>query len=200
MLPFLDTKGVTVHLSEFGLMWNTLHGWVSPATLDYINNKQQQLARPASSSDGSGAAQQQQQQQQDAEGGGDTQDAPEQVHVPPLAVVQQRTALANLLGQALLPVTQQLGVQTSEPEISKHLHALVRSFYMPGPLPALQAHQWQLLVSLLLGALAAWRLPALRPVFARGQGAGSKLGVMLAGVGCDLDRFMALLDLFELDV
>jgi hypothetical protein len=201
MLPFLDTKGVTVHLSEFGLMWNTLHGWVSPVTVDYVNNSQQQLTGTACRSSGtSNTAQQQQQQQQGEEDGQGMQNAQEQVHVPPLAVVQQRTALANLLGQALPLVTQQLGITSSKPEISKHLHALVRSFYMPGPLPALQAHQWQLLVSLLLGALSAWRLPALRPLFVRGQGAESKLGLMLSGVGCDVDRFMALLDLFELDV
>jgi hypothetical protein len=204
MLPFLDTKGVTVHLSEFGLMWNTLHGWVSPVTVDYVNHKQQQqqFAGAASSSTSSSNTfdATEQQQQHGAEDGQGPQNAQQQVHVPPLAVVQQRTALANLLSQALPLVTQQLGITSSQPEISKHLNALVRSFYMPGPLPALQAHQWQLLVSLLLGALSAWRLPALRPLFVRGQGADSKLGLMLSGVGCDVDRFMALLDLFELDV
>ncbi|WIA12114.1 hypothetical protein OEZ85_012188 [Tetradesmus obliquus] len=207
VLPFLDTRGVTVHLSEFGLMWNTLHGWVSPATVDYVNSRQQQQqsagsVHEASSSDDHSANQQQ--QQQDEEEDGQQQQQP---HVPPLAVVQQRTALANLLGQALPLVTQQLDIQPAAlPDISRHLHALVRSFYMPGPLPALQQHQWQLLVALLLGALSAWRLPGLRPLFNRaeqgqGQGGGEgKLGVLLAGLGSDVGRFMALLDLFELQV
>ncbi|KAF6256093.1 hypothetical protein COO60DRAFT_149014 [Scenedesmus sp. NREL 46B-D3] len=151
-------------------MWNTLHGWVSPATVAYVNNRQQQQQQPrgtagvaastASRSSGQGVEQQQQQQQQQQHcGASQEQPDEEQVHVPPLAVVQQRAALANLLGQALPAVVQQLGTQPALPEISKHLHALVRSFYMPGPLPALQAHQWQLLVALLLAALAAWRLP-----------------------------------------
>ncbi|WIA32251.1 hypothetical protein OEZ86_003098 [Tetradesmus obliquus] len=207
VLPFLDTRGVTVHLSEFGLMWNTLHGWVSPATVDYVNSRQQQQqsagsVHEASSSDDHSAYQQQ--QQQDEEEDGQQQQQP---HVLPLAVVQQRTALANLLGQALPLVTQQLDIQPAAlPDISRHLHALVRSFYMPGPLPALQQHQWQLLVALLLGALSAWRLPGLRPLFKRaeqgqGQGGGEgKLGVLLAGLGSDVGRFMALLDLFELQV
>jgi hypothetical protein len=51
---------------------------------------------------------------------------------------------------------------------------------------------------LMLGALAAWRLPGLRPVFRREQQAGSKLCVLLRGLSSDVDRFWALMDLFEL--
>jgi hypothetical protein len=202
MLPFLDTAGVTVHLSEFGLLWNTLHGWVSPATVAYVNNRQHELSATGSNSSEQSIHQQQQQGEQADVGSQEKQDEEQQqVHVPPLAVVQQRTALANLLGQALPLVTQQLGIQSLPlPEISKHLHALVRSFYMPGPLPALQAHQWQLLVALFLAALSAWQVPALRPLFVKGQAGDSRLAVMLHGLGSDVDRFMALLDLFELQV
>jgi hypothetical protein len=191
MMPFFDTKGITVTLSEFGLLWNTLHGWVSPSTVAYVADRRAAGA-DSSSSSSRGAV---------AESDGDTDSgasAAEQQRTESLPVLQQRIALVNLLTAALPAVTQHLGLPVSEAQISKHLTALVRTFYLPGPLPALQSRNWQLLLTLMLGALAAWQLPALRPVFRREQQAGSRLSVLLQDLGSDIDKFWALMDLFDL--
>jgi hypothetical protein len=185
-MPFFDTKGVTVSLSDFGLIWNQLHAWVSPGTVAYVGDRH---ASSSSSSSTNGVS----------SGNSVAAACAEQGPVS-MAVVQQRIALTNLLRAALPPVVQQLSITVPEAQISKQLTALVRSFYMSGPLPALQPRQWQLLVTLLLGALAAWRLPVLHPVFRRGQEGSSELGRLLQQLGSDLDRFWALMDLFQLQV
>eukprot|EP00775_Hariotina_reticulata_P001960 gene1960-2287_t len=113
--------------------------------------------------------------------------------------LQQRAAMASALAAALPAVVEQLGVLVPVSALDKQLQALVRSFFTPGPLPALQKRQWQLIVTLMLAALSAWRLPVLRPVFfGAGRAAGSRLGKLVVGLGSDLDKFGALLDFFEL--
>lgn len=170
VLPFLDTAGVTVHLSEFGLLWNTLHGWVTPAARDYVSGD-------SSCTDDDDAA--------DAQ-------------PPTMAAVQQRAALASHLACALPFVVEALGIRVSCTDLSRQLHALVRRYRMPGPVPALAAAHWAMLTALMLAALAPARLPALRPAFARTSAPGSVLDALLKRLGSDTDRFFALLDLFEL--
>jgi flagellar hook-length control protein FliK len=187
-LPFFDKTGVTVSISEYGAMWNQLSTWVSPATVAYVGRPQGAAAAAHA------AAAKQQPQEEEEEGGG--RSAPP----PPLVAVQQRTALINLLASAAPPVLEALQASVPQAQLAAQLSALVHTFAMAGPLPALQGRQWQLLVALLLGALSAWRLPALRPVFARQQQPdGGDLAALLVRLGSDVDRFWALLQLFELE-
>jgi hypothetical protein len=188
-LPFFDTAGVTVSLSEYGLIWNQLHAWITPATRAYVRQP------PASEGDAADAAAalQRSAEQQDA--------GPP----PPLAAVQQRAALVNLLVGAAPAVLEALQAAVPPAQLNKQLVAMVRSFRMAGPLPALQTRQWQLLLALLLGALSAWRLPVLQPVFVRppqqpcaaADGVdGGRLAGLLQQLGSDVDRFWSLMHLF----
>jgi hypothetical protein len=202
VLPFLDTSGVTVHLSEFGLLWSHLHNWVSPASLAYVNDRQADdgINSSVNSSDRRGDLPDGNNGTSAVASAADVIDIAGDV-TPSLVSVQQRAAMVSVLAAVLPHVVKQLGVKVPVSVLDKQLQVLVRSFVMPGPLPALQKRQWQLIVALMLAALSAWRLPVLRPVFfGPGRTAGSRLEQLVVGLGSDLDRFGALLDLFELQV
>jgi len=110
VLPFLDTSGVKVHLSEFGLLWSHLHSWVSPASLAYVNNRQADASSNSTSGRQNGLA-------DDITKGTSSSD-PSDVDVinvdgdvtPSLVVVQQRAAMVSVLAAALPHVVEQLGL------------------------------------------------------------------------------------------
>jgi hypothetical protein len=213
-VPFFSRpdKAIKVELSEFGLLWTSLNGWITAATRDYLfgpaggtltiggsssidsSSIQEAFVTAAAAGAGGasagGAA--------GVEGGGVVSEGKEE-EVPSLAETQARATMCELLCQVLPGVLESLGSPVSPALVSKQLSDVVRGFKISGPLPALRRRQWQVVLLVVMAGLAMQKLQGLRGCFSK-MVPDKKLDALLAQLGCSRDRFEALLDLYERDV